>query len=111
MDSVSQDAMVLEYCGTKFPARKDGYEAKAGDNVMLSLRTERIGFARTPVGDCSLPAVLKSRHYAGGSMRAVLTLEDGREVLALCQSSERAQGEIGERVWLSWNCAEAPVVR
>ena len=111
VDSVSQDAMVLEYCGTKFPARKDGYEAKAGDNVMLSLRTERIGFARTPVGDCSLPAVLKSRHYAGGSMRAVLTLEDGREVLALCQSSERAQGEIGERVWLSWNCAEAPVVR
>ena len=84
---------------------------QAGDTVALSLRTERVGFARTPLGGCALPATLKSRHYAGGSMRAVLTLDDGREVLAQCPSADRAQGEIGERVLLSWNPGEAPVVR
>ena len=77
----------------------------------LSLRTERVGFAKAPLGGCALPATLKSRHYAGGSMRAVLTLDDGREVLAQCPSADRAQGEIGERVLLSWNPGEAPVVR
>ena len=44
-------------------------------------------------------------------MRAVLRLDTGREVLALCQAAQRAEGEIGDRVYLSWNPAEAPVVR
>ena len=47
----------------------------------------------------------------GKRVRAVLTLDDGREVLAQCPSADRAQGEIGERVLLSWNPGEAPVVR
>ena len=44
-------------------------------------------------------------------MRAVIVLDDGREITVLCQSGERAEGEIGERVFLSWNRNEAPVVR
>ena len=102
---------MLEYAGTRLPARRPDFDVQAGDTVALSLRTERVGFARTPLGGCALPATLKSRHYAGGSMRAVLTLDDGREVLAQCPSADRAQGEIGERVLLSWNPGEAPVVR
>jgi hypothetical protein len=103
--------MVLEYNGTKVPARKADFDVKPGDDVAVSLRTERIGFARSPLAKCALPGVLKSRHYAGGSMRAIIRLDSGLEVLALCQSAERAQGEIGERVFLSWNPDEAPVVR
>lgn len=109
--SADADGVVLEYAGTRLPARRPDFDVQAGDTVALSLRTERVGFARTPLGGCALPATLKSRHYAGGSMRAVLTLDDGREVLAQCPSADRAQGEIGERVLLSWNPGEAPVVR
>ena len=109
--SADADGVVLEYAGTRLPARRPDFDVQAGDTVALSLRTERVGFARTPLGGCALPATLKSRHYAGGSMRAVLTLDGGREVLAQCPSADRAQGEIGERVLLSWNPGEAPVVR
>ncbi len=109
--SIESDGMILEYHGAKIPARKADFDVKPGETVSLSLRTERIGFAREPMGPCALPGVLKSRHYAGGSMRAVIRLDSGVEALVLCQSAERAQGEIGERVFLSWNRDEAPVVR
>lgn len=108
---VSGDGLTLGYGDSKVCARRAEFPVKAGEKVALSLRTERISYARTPLTGCALPGVLKSRHYAGGSMRAIIRLDTGREVLVLCQSSERAQGEIGERVFLSWNPDEAPVVR
>jgi len=111
VDSASADSLVLEYEGVKVPARKADFAVQSGDTVAVSLRTERIGFAKQPAGRCALPGTLKSRHYAGGSMRAIIRLDSGREVLVLCQSGERAQGDIGERVFLSWNPDEAPVVR
>ena len=103
--------LILNYAGMFIPARNADFDVQIGDSVALSLRTERIGFSKKPVGECNLPGTLRSRHYAGGSMRAVIVLDDGREITVLCQSSERAEGEIGERVFLSWNRDEAPVVR
>ncbi len=111
VQAVSEDGLTLAYGGASVPARRAEFPVQPGEKVALSLRTERIGYARTPLEACALPATLKSRHYAGGSMRAILKLETGREVLVLCQSAQRAEGEIGDRVYLSWNSAEAPVVR
>lgn len=102
--------LILNYAGMFIPARNADFDVQIGDSVALSLRTERIGFSKKPVGECNLPGTLRSRHYAGGSMRAVIVLDDGREITVLCQSGERAEGEIGERVFLSWNRDEAPVV-
>ena len=103
--------LILNYAGMFIPARNADFDVQIGDSVALSLRTERIGFSKKPVGECNLPGTVRSRHYAGGSMRAVIVLDDGREITVLCQSGERAEGEIGERVFLSWNRDEAPVVR
>ncbi|HIS85110.1 MAG TPA: ABC transporter ATP-binding protein [Candidatus Faecivicinus avistercoris] len=111
VQAVSEDGLTLAYGGASVPARRAEFPVQPGEKVALSLRTERIGYARTPLEACALPATLKSRHYAGGSMRAILKMETGREVLVLCQSAQRAEGEIGDRVYLSWNPAEAPVVR
>ena len=111
VQAVSEDGLTLAYGGASVPARRAEFPVRPGEKVALSLRTERIGYARTPLEACALPATLKSRHYAGGSMRAILKLDTGREVLVLCQSAQRAEGEIGDRVYLSWNPAEAPVVR
>ncbi len=107
----SSEGLTLAYGGVELPARAAQFPVKPGEKVAVSLRTERIGFARSPLAACALPAQLKSRHYAGGSMRAILKLDTGREVLVLCQSAQRAEGEAGERVYLSWNPDEAPVVR
>ena len=103
--------LVLSYAGQRIPARRAEFDAKAGDRVCLSLRTERLGFAPERMGNCCLEGTLIDRRYAGGSMRATIRLIDGHEILAMCTSAERARGEVGQRVWLSWNPAEAPVVR
>lgn len=101
---------VLEYAGERFPALC-GFDVNKGDAVALSLRMERLSFGPEPTAPCVLHGVLASRHYAGGSLRAVIRLKDGREITVLCQTAERAHGDIGENVCLCWDPSEAPVVR
>ena len=104
------DGLVLEYAGARFPARAD-VAAQAGEQVCLSLRTERLRFAPERVGNCGLEGTLMERRYAGGAMRATIRLDDGHDILALCGSADQARGEVGQRVFLRWDSAEAPVVR
>ena len=111
VEAVNADGMVLSYAGQRIPARKAEFDAKSGDRVCLSLRTERLSFGPEPGDGCALEGVLTDRRYAGGSMRATIRLTDGHEILAMCTSAERARGEVGQRVYLCWNPAEAPVVR
>ena len=111
VEAVNAEGMVLSYAGERIPARKAEFDAKVGEKVCLSLRTERLGFGPEKCGDCCLEGVLIDRRYAGGSMRATIRLKDGHEILAMCTSTERARGEVGQRVYLRWNPAEAPVVR
>ena len=111
VEAVDADGMVLSYAGQRIPARRAEFAARVGEKVCLSLRTERLGFGPERSGDCCLEGVLTDRRYAGGSMRATIRLTDGHEILAMCTSAERARGEVGQRVYLRWNPAEAPVVR
>ena len=111
VEAAHGDGLVLSYAGQRITARCAEFDAKAGDRVCLSLRTERLGFGPERSGDCCLEGVLTDRRYAGGSMRATIRLIDGHEILAMCTSAERARGEVGQRVYLCWNPAEAPVVR
>ncbi len=102
---------VLTYADTRFPGRAGGPELRAGDEVEVCLRLERVRLSRAPVGPCSLPGVLKSRHYAGGSIRETVALPGGQEILAIQQSSGEERLEEGERVYVSWNPNEAALVR
>lgn len=108
---VRGDGLLLEYFGARIPARRAEFDAKAGDAVCLCLRTERLGFSTQRLGSCALEGTLIERRYAGGAMRATIRLNNGCEILAICGSGERAQGEVGGRVYLGWNADEAPVVR
>ena len=105
-----EDGLVLEYAGARIPARGVDFPLRAGDEVCLSLRTERLSFAPERAGSCCLEGTLMERRYAGGTMRATIRLASGQDVLALCGSAALARGEVGERVFLSWNPDEAPVV-
>ncbi len=106
-----QDGLLLEYAGERIPARGAEFDAKAGDKVCLCLRTERLSFSTQRLGSCALEGTLVERRYAGGAMRATIRLKNGCDILAICGSGERAQGEVGAKVYLSWNVDEAPVVR
>ena len=102
---------ILSYAGRRFPGRAGGPELRAGDEVEVCLRLERVRLSRAPMGPCSLPGVLKSRHYAGGSIRETVALSGGQEVLAIQQSSGEERLEEGEQVYVSWNPNEAALVR
>lgn len=105
------EGLVLEYAGERIPARPVSFELRPGDGICLALRTERLRFSTEKIGNCGLPGTLMERRYAGGSMRATIRLNDGRDVTALCASAEHARGDVGERVYLFWNPEEAPVVK
>ena len=111
VEEVGAAALVLSHAGHRIPARMAEFEVKAGDKVCLALRTERLRFAPERNGACAIPGRLVDRRYAGGSMRATIRLADGHDVLVLCAGAQQARGEVGEEVYLSWNPAEAPVVR
>jgi len=111
VERAGADGLVLDYAGEKIPARAADFDVCPGDEVCLALRTERLRFAPEKDGACSVSGILTERRYAGGSMRATIRLADGREVLALCTGGGHARGEVGERVYLSWNPQEAPVVK
>lgn len=111
VEQARPDGLLLGYGDARIPARPAEYAAQAGDEVCLSLRTERLRFGTRRLGSCSLEGTLMEKRYAGGSLRATIRLADGHDLLALCASAEWAQGEVGGRVYLSWNPDEAPVVR
>ena len=107
---VHEGGLTLEYAGERFPARCAEFDAQPGDTVCLSLRTERLSFSTQRLSSCALEGVLTDRRYAGGTLRATIRLRDGHELLVLCGSGDRSQGEVGGRVYLCWNPDEAPVV-
>jgi len=104
------EGLVLEFAGERFPARNDLPVAKAGDTACLCLRQEKLSFSREKGEKAMLSGTLIEKRYAGGSMRAAIRLGDGTEIQTLCATSDRSAGEAGDRVYLSWDPAEAPVV-
>ena len=102
---------VLACAGRRFPGRAGYPDLRAGDSVEVCLRIERVRLSRAPIGPCALPGVLKSRHYAGGSIRETAVLPNGQEVFAIQQSSGEERLEEGENIYVCWDANEAALVR
>ena len=102
---------VLTCAGQRFPGRAGYPELRAGDKVEVCLRIERVRLSRRPIGPSALPALLKSRHYAGGSIRETAVLPNGQEVFAIQQTSGEERLEEGENIYVCWDANEAALVR
>ena len=102
---------VLTCADQRFPGRAGYPELRAGDKVEVCLRIERVRLSRRPIGPCALPAMLKSRHYAGGSIRETAVLPNGQEVFAIQQTSGEERLEEGENIYVCWDANEAALVR
>ena len=108
---VGNGVPMLSCAGKRFPGRPGYPNLRVGDKVEACLRIERVYFSRAPLGDCALPAVLKSRHYAGGSIRETAVLPDGQEVFAIQQSSGEERLAEGEPIYVCWDPGEAALVQ
>lgn len=109
--SVDAAGMILEYAGARFRARPAEFDVQVGGQVCLALRAERLRFSTQQSTDAKLCGTLLERRYALGSMRASIRLMDGREITVMCASAEQARGDAGDKVYLSWDLADAPVVQ
>ena len=108
--SAGSDGLVLDFEGTRIPARAtEGISA--GDSVALCLRTERVSYSARAEGPCAIAGTLKSRHYAGGSIRCIIVLPSGKEILAVGHSGSADAAQVGDRVYITWNPGEAAVVK
>lgn len=102
--------LTLEFDGISVPARPtEG--VRPGDRVALCLRTERVYYSDHPIGQCGAAGVLKSRHYAGGSIRCVIELPSGRELVAVGRSGATENIRVGDDVFAAWNPDDTAVVR
>jgi len=79
--------------------------------VALCLRNERVSWSREPVGPCSVPGVIKSRHYAGGTTRCVITTAAGRDIVTEGRSGKSDSVNVGDKAYVVWDPEEAAVVR
>ena len=109
--SVEDDSMTIDFDGIKLPARKlDG--VKAGEMIALCLRDERVTYAGEPVpGMCCVPGTVKNRYYAGGTVRCVIVIDSGREIMTEAPSGRSADVKAGDRAYAVWQPGEAAVVR
>jgi len=107
---VDENSLILSYGNALFPARRDGLDVQPGRQVRLCLRAERLSVHAKPMGECCLQGVLSSVRYAGGSMRAVVQLQQGGEVAVQCPSVAALNVQPGQQAYLCWNPGEAAVV-
>jgi spermidine/putrescine transport system ATP-binding protein len=80
-----------------------------GQNAILSLRTERVRY--TAASRDGLEGVMKERHYAGGTRRAVISLSTGQEMIAVSQSEDTDDARAGDKVTVWWRPEHAALVR
>lgn len=101
---------MLNAGGVKLPARAlEG--ARAGDKAALCLRNERVTCESEPKGPCALPGVIKSRNYAGGSVRCVVATDAGFDVVTVSRSGRGDELRVGQRAYAAWDPQEAAVVK
>ncbi len=103
--------LTLSFGGTRFPARRPDFAVRPGETIAVCLRMERVRLTRAPQGACAIPGVLKSRRYAGGSIREEVEVFGGQEIALIMQSASEERVEEGQQVYLCWNREEAALVR
>jgi len=109
VENVRGDGMLsLSFEGASLPARPCDAGVKAGDEVLLCLRTSRVTVLSKPT-ECCLGGVLKSRQYAGGTMRLSVVLPSGREIISTQNEVEELSP--GQHVYVCWDPRTAAVVR
>lgn len=108
VSGVSGDLASLALESGEAVVRAHGCEA--GVMASVSVRPERVSLDDEPRDGFALPGVVSDRVYVGSAVKLVVELGNGQEVRV-----ERLAGDadvpLGSRVFLSWDPADARVLR
>ncbi len=106
---VSSGLSLGEMPGGRFSFLAGERPLAAGDAVTVAVRSEQLRFEKEPGDKPGIRAVVKEKSFAGGMLRIAFALEDGEEVVASRHGID-LDLHPGEKVFLSWDPALAPVV-
>lgn len=100
-------ALQLEYAGGLIKAIGD---AEIGENVVLSVRTERVQYGQENRYGFRLTGTVASHHYTGGMLRTTLSLPGGEELTVSGMGGSGERAAVGSRVSIQWDPACSVIV-
>lgn len=99
--------LYLSYAGGIIQAVGEG---SLGEEVVLSVRTERVHFGEESRYGFTLEGTVKAHSYTGGMLRTTLLLADASELTVSGMGGKSSRAAIGEKVKIYWNPACAVIV-
>jgi spermidine/putrescine transport system ATP-binding protein len=110
VESVSADTAVVSLCGRRVSAPLDGHRVRAGEQVELMVRPERVRVSvdEPTDGSMMLQCTVIDYVFQGPVVRFALSGPDGAEVVAHVGAGEQLPMlRPGDAVWASWEATAA----
>ena len=107
VDRVVEDKILIEACGGKVLVDRRGETVEPGESVTMAVRSENI-----QIDDdcgCGLEATVAEKSFAGGLLRMVLQLPDGRQIVASRYGID-ANVAVGQKICYRWDSDQAVLV-
>jgi spermidine/putrescine transport system ATP-binding protein len=108
VESANADTAMVSVCGQRVGAPLDGHRVKAGDQVELMVRPERVrvSVAEPTDGSMALPCTVIDYVFQGPVVRFALSGPDDAEVVAHVGADEQLPMlRPGDRVYASWEAS------
>jgi spermidine/putrescine transport system ATP-binding protein len=105
VESSSSDTAIVGLCGRKLNAPLDGHRVRAGEEVQLMVRPERVrvSVAEPTDGSMALPCTVIDYVFQGPVVRFALAGPDDAEVVAHVGADEQLPMlRPGDKIWASW---------
>ncbi len=99
--------LVLDFAGGTILAKGEG---TPGEQVTLSVRTERVRFGQSPAQGFDLQGTVQEHNYTGGLLRTTLLLPDGQTLTVSGMGGGTDRAQVGDQVQIHWNPACSVIV-
>lgn len=103
------DYAVLQNEYGRFLCKKDQFDAAAGREMTVAVRSENISVWREPRSEYYVTGMIREKSFVGGMLRILVVLCDGTEVV-ISRQGINFYYDIGEEVCLEWNADQAVFV-
>ncbi|NLM85124.1 MAG: ABC transporter ATP-binding protein [Clostridiales bacterium] len=111
VEAIKEKEVLLNIAGFTLPCYCEDW-LTPGENILLSLRAERIHLSALPVNTpCRVTGELIESHYAGGERVSLIRLMDGQVLRVRATTESEAEPELGSTVYAWWNQLSGVIVR
>lgn len=107
VESLAGDKALVQTCGGKALVDARGYDLKKGETITMAIRSENIAIDEDC--GCGLKARVTEKTFAGGQLRMVLSLSDGRQLVSSRYGID-ADVKEGQEICFRWESDQVALV-